>query len=883
MTTNNFDAGSALLVYTPTRDTTAQARLWAIEATVQTLAELGMVTLFEGAGTNPTTLSGYATSKLWLQLDAGVTTEPGTVRAYDGSGDATLLASWPALDKAGLRRHLELVSSSDVTTLLNALDSDDIDNASAVPGANVSDALDALAADSTIVTTTRGDLIRRGASGNERLPLGSSGQALLAGSTDPAWYDLGFKVIGLTGADTTGATDAAAAIQTFIDANKGKMLLVTDGIYLLDDVILLDGATYDGTTIAFTHGAKFKMGVRPYWYSNNFQQCWAGIALKDVDNVLLDYPQIDGNRTNQPIEEHIHAIVVAGSTNITIQRPRLREVRGDGIYVCQSNMTSSSDTSQYITITDVDLINSAADGRNVISIVGGSDVTINGIAAQAIGGTLLYPKRATCTVTSATPAVVTSAAHGNVAGNVIRFSTDGTLPTGISANTNYYVIATGLTTDAFQFSATVGGTAVNTSSTGSGTHVWTRMSSCTISNASPAVITATSHGLVAGDRVVFGTTGALPTGLTATDVAYIVMSAGLTTDAFQVCLATDQAGTTYSAAINTSSSGSGTHTFTKTTVVVEPGAFIDVEPDHTYQTCRRIVATNLRGTSYGTTPIAIQGQRTDQETTRDVTVTGFDIYQLSTPTIIDAAGALTQTNNQGVQVSRCTNVRVTDGSVRFINAWGIGVIVTASYDVKVDLAAHRVHVGQRVGADNEDSATSGVWNSDINVHTFDCARYGVSTGKITNTKIRGQVETPVSGMYTASLYAIIANTYTQTDCSYSVNVSPSTNWVRTYRNNGATFVNTEIRDCKIGAVGGYSGVVPHVGDMQIPRYNVTGVTNMSSAPTGGGWAVGTFVRNDGAAIGTPSANKILMGWQRVTTGSGNVMGTDWHACVVANS
>lgn len=74
------------------------------------------------------------------------------------------------------------------------------------------------------------------------------------------------------------------------------------------------------------------------------------------------------------------------------------------------------------------------------------------------------------TVTIASPAVVTLTAHGLKAGSKVSFTSDGALPTGITAGTTYYVIATGLTANAFQFSETEGGSAVNTSGTQSGTH-----------------------------------------------------------------------------------------------------------------------------------------------------------------------------------------------------------------------------------------------------------------------------------------------------------------------------------------------------------------------------------------------------------------------------
>jgi hypothetical protein len=77
------------------------------------------------------------------------------------------------------------------------------------------------------------------------------------------------------------------------------------------------------------------------------------------------------------------------------------------------------------------------------------------------------------TVTSASPAVATWNAHGFLADQPISFDTDGgSLPTGVTAATTYYVSATGLTTNTFQFSATPGGASVNTSSTGSNLFAW---------------------------------------------------------------------------------------------------------------------------------------------------------------------------------------------------------------------------------------------------------------------------------------------------------------------------------------------------------------------------------------------------------------------------
>ena len=75
----------------------------------------------------------------------------------------------------------------------------------------------------------------------------------------------------------------------------------------------------------------------------------------------------------------------------------------------------------------------------------------------------------TVTISIASPGVVTWTNHGLPAGRKIIFQTTGALPTGITANTTYFVSATGLTANTFQFSATNGGASINTSGTQSGT------------------------------------------------------------------------------------------------------------------------------------------------------------------------------------------------------------------------------------------------------------------------------------------------------------------------------------------------------------------------------------------------------------------------------
>jgi hypothetical protein len=74
------------------------------------------------------------------------------------------------------------------------------------------------------------------------------------------------------------------------------------------------------------------------------------------------------------------------------------------------------------------------------------------------------------TFTIGSPEVVNLVGHTLQINEPFFFETTGTLPTGITDNTVYYVISAGYTANSFQFSTSVGGAAVNTTGSDSGTH-----------------------------------------------------------------------------------------------------------------------------------------------------------------------------------------------------------------------------------------------------------------------------------------------------------------------------------------------------------------------------------------------------------------------------
>lgn len=85
---------------------------------------------------------------------------------------------------------------------------------------------------------------------------------------------------------------------------------------------------------------------------------------------------------------------------------------------------------------------------------------------------VLVPSIGTFTVSVASPAVVTLNGHGLVLCDTVYLTTTGALPTGLSANTIYYVIYINANTFglATTYANAVAGTGINTSGTQSGTH-----------------------------------------------------------------------------------------------------------------------------------------------------------------------------------------------------------------------------------------------------------------------------------------------------------------------------------------------------------------------------------------------------------------------------
>lgn len=140
--------------------------------------------------------------------------------------------------------------------------------------------------------------------------------------------------------------------------------------------------------------------------------------------------------------------------------------------------------------------------QNVFAIIAGDAGQAALIAASKVKSNFAFKidfgdapdaRSNAATITIATPGVVTWTAHGLEVGDAVKFTTTGALPTGLTAGTTYYV-RTIPDADTFTLSATVGGSAINTTGTQNGTHTATTVPSSSLSYFVGLVMGASKEG-----------------------------------------------------------------------------------------------------------------------------------------------------------------------------------------------------------------------------------------------------------------------------------------------------------------------------------------------------------------------------------------------------
>lgn len=197
---------------------------------------------------------------------------------------------------------------------------------------------------------------------------------------------IGVVVNADTSLATNGSVNVGADIQDIINANKGRRIFLVGTATYLVSGITLSGSTYDGTVIECIGNITLKLA--PDGGGNTFGGAWLGMLIKDCQGVELRNLCWDGNRGAMTAREQIACVGVAGAADYKIVGGRIREIRGDGIWVGQSDWLSNSTAPVRGRISGVRGYNSAVDGRNFITVISADDLEIDGIDSRQIGGVI---------------------------------------------------------------------------------------------------------------------------------------------------------------------------------------------------------------------------------------------------------------------------------------------------------------------------------------------------------------------------------------------------------------------------------------------------------------------------------------------------------------
>ena len=127
----------------------------------------------------------------------------------------------------------------------------------------------------------------------------------------------------------------------------------------------------------------------------------------------------------------------------------------------------AANSSCYLWNTHPPVPMAAAQKANVAAILVQATITTeaDALALLALAGGADDAAPASISCTSASPGVITWTAHG-LSINQGFMLVGGTAPTGTSLWTTYFIVSTAFGANSFQFSTSVGGASVNTSSTG---------------------------------------------------------------------------------------------------------------------------------------------------------------------------------------------------------------------------------------------------------------------------------------------------------------------------------------------------------------------------------------------------------------------------------
>lgn len=297
-----------------------------------------------------------------------------------------------------------------------------------------------------------------------------------------------------TGTQTVASATAQQAAVTALTIKGGTQALIGTGPWSAPS-LALGGASLSGNALAVTGTAAISGAVTA-----------ASLALGGAS--------LSGN-----------ALAVTGgvavSTGLSIGSNLLMTASAATIQMRNNLTILSSPANAVFQFGAADAASAVAQTLQVQNVVGGTS-NVGGQSLTVIGslptgsgtpGDIIFKTgfqgvsaTGVCTISVASPAVITRAAHGYSIGEAVIFTNaGGALPTGINSGVTYYIIAAGFTSGQFEIAATPGGAAINTTGSSTGTQT---VASATAQQAAVTAMTIKggTQSVVFGSSIVAATT-----------------------------------------------------------------------------------------------------------------------------------------------------------------------------------------------------------------------------------------------------------------------------------------------------------------------------------------------------------------------------------------
>jgi len=178
----------------------------------------------------------------------------------------------------------------------------------------------------------------------------------------------------------------------------------------------------------------------------------------------------DSGNTSTPNSVLYYTITITSPTNFSIRETGNGNMQPNAInsYVIARQLNAPTPTTANDVPTGT-IIQNVSPNIGGYLLCNGNNYNRNDYIALF---NLLNTEKGTCTIAISTPAVITLTNHGLTTGQKVYFTTTGALPTGLTANTTYWINVTGINT--FNLSSTyanlIAGIYIATSGTQSGVH-----------------------------------------------------------------------------------------------------------------------------------------------------------------------------------------------------------------------------------------------------------------------------------------------------------------------------------------------------------------------------------------------------------------------------